>query len=208
MLSEPHEQRGPVRTCVGCREASAADELVRLVLAPDGSVAVDLTGGAFGRGAWIHARPRCIAAASPRGLARSWKTEVRATQEAVLEALRVAADRRIIGLIRAATGAKKLAIGSTAVAEAIERGRAALLVVARDARAAAESREVQVQVAKGLVIAWGTKTELGAATHREETAILGVLDAGLARALKQAILLTQVPDGQRQNAGGDASTEE
>lgn len=181
---------------------------MRLVLAPDGSVAVDLTGGAFGRGAWVHPEPRCIALAAPRGLAKSWRTEVRATPRAVLEALRTAASRRVVGLVRSAAGAKKLVIGSGAVHDALEQGRVALLVVARDARAAVDSREVQAQVAKGLAVAWGTKTELGEATHREETAILGVLDTGLARALKQAVLLAQLPDGQRETAGGDASTEE
>ena len=41
----------PTRTCVGCRSARPADQLVRVVRRPDGSLAVDRHGP--GRGAWL-----------------------------------------------------------------------------------------------------------------------------------------------------------
>ncbi|HVB91996.1 MAG TPA: YlxR family protein [Acidimicrobiales bacterium] len=41
----------PTRTCVGCRRALPADELVRVVLLPDGELSVDRHGP--GRGAWL-----------------------------------------------------------------------------------------------------------------------------------------------------------
>src|SRR5262245_33629152 len=43
---------GPVRTCVACRAEAARGELVRLVEAPDGAIAVDVGARGPGRGAW------------------------------------------------------------------------------------------------------------------------------------------------------------
>jgi predicted RNA-binding protein YlxR (DUF448 family) len=60
-------RREPVRTCVGCRRTGAKRELLRVVRAPDGSVAVDPTGKAPGRGAYVHPDPGCVDAATARG---------------------------------------------------------------------------------------------------------------------------------------------
>jgi predicted RNA-binding protein YlxR (DUF448 family) len=47
------------RTCVGCRTVLPKRQLVRLVRQADGSVAIDPTGKAAGRGAYLHARRGC-----------------------------------------------------------------------------------------------------------------------------------------------------
>jgi predicted RNA-binding protein YlxR (DUF448 family) len=47
------DRRTPQRTCVGCRQARAKRELVRLVLPAEGPVQVDPTGKRNGRGAYI-----------------------------------------------------------------------------------------------------------------------------------------------------------
>ncbi len=64
------------RTCVGCRQASEPDALVRFVLGLDGEIVPDLAGGAFGRGAWVHPSPECLARA-PRSMARSFSAQVK-----------------------------------------------------------------------------------------------------------------------------------
>lgn len=56
----------PVRTCVGCRRGGPKRGLVRLVRAPDGSVLLDPTGRAPGRGAYIHPDPVCVEVARKR----------------------------------------------------------------------------------------------------------------------------------------------
>lgn len=56
----------PVRTCVACREEAGKGELIRVVRRPDGSVVLDPTGGAAGRGAYLHARAECIELARKR----------------------------------------------------------------------------------------------------------------------------------------------
>lgn len=52
-------RRAPQRTCVGCRTVNAKRQLVRLVRTADGQVALDPTGKAAGRGAYLHARRAC-----------------------------------------------------------------------------------------------------------------------------------------------------
>ena len=55
----PQPRRLPQRTCVGCRTVQPKRQLVRLVRKPDGSVEIDPTGKAAGRGAYLHNRAGC-----------------------------------------------------------------------------------------------------------------------------------------------------
>src|SRR5262249_13233351 len=57
----------PQRTCVGCRSTAAKRGFVRVVRAPDGHVAVDPTGKAAGRGAYVCAERSCWEVALKRG---------------------------------------------------------------------------------------------------------------------------------------------
>ncbi|MBV9851710.1 MAG: YlxR family protein [Armatimonadetes bacterium] len=53
----------PIRTCVVCRQTSAKKTLLRVIRRPEktgGGVAVDPTGRAGGRGAYVCASPECI----------------------------------------------------------------------------------------------------------------------------------------------------
>ena len=43
----------PIRTCVGCNEAKPKKELIRVVRTPEGTVIVDESGKANGRGAYL-----------------------------------------------------------------------------------------------------------------------------------------------------------
>lgn len=56
-------RRFPVRTCVACRTERQKRELVRIVRMPEGTVIMDVTGRANGRGAYICADGSCWAAA-------------------------------------------------------------------------------------------------------------------------------------------------
>lgn len=55
----PQPKRIPQRTCVGCRTVLAKRQLVRLVRTAEGGVAIDPTGKAAGRGAYLHDRRSC-----------------------------------------------------------------------------------------------------------------------------------------------------
>jgi ribosomal protein L7Ae-like RNA K-turn-binding protein len=161
-----------------------------LVLDPEGDLLVDPKGGSFGRGAWLHARPDCVRKGVPGGVARTLRASVHATPEVVSERLRVAGRRRLEGLLSAAMGAKKLAVGSGAVEEAAGRGEVRLVLVASDARAAATSNAVLALIEKGRGLPLLTKTELGALFGRAEVGVAAVLDEGLAVSLREAVELS------------------
>jgi uncharacterized protein len=56
----------PVRTCTGCREEAGKTGLIRVVRRPEGGAAIDLTGRAAGRGAYVHIDPVCVESARKR----------------------------------------------------------------------------------------------------------------------------------------------
>jgi predicted RNA-binding protein YlxR (DUF448 family) len=180
------------RTCVGCRSVAEPSELVRLVVGPEGEVVVDLAGGSFGRGAWVHPRPECLQKAAPAGLSRALRTPVRAQAGELVEKLRSAAARRVQGLIVAARRAHKLEAGATVVAEAVEQRKAELVLVATDARASADFSWLEPLVGNGRALAFGSKALFGSWLGRSDTALLALTDAGIARQAKQAILWTML----------------
>ena len=53
----------PQRLCTGCGEMKPKKELVRVVKSKDGEIALDLTGRANGRGAYICRSLSCMQAA-------------------------------------------------------------------------------------------------------------------------------------------------
>jgi predicted RNA-binding protein YlxR (DUF448 family) len=185
-------RRAAVRTCVGCRRTAESYELVRVVLGPDGAVVPDLAGHSFGRGAWLHARPECLAEAAPRGLSRSLHAPVKTSALELWAMLRAAAERRVGALLSAAWRARKLATGNTQAHVAVEAARAELLIVATDARAVARLPWVEQAVAQGRALAWGTKDLLGSCARRSETGVVAVLDGGFADALRAAIAMDQL----------------
>jgi predicted RNA-binding protein YlxR (DUF448 family)/ribosomal protein L30E len=197
------------RSCVGCRETTAPDELIRVVLGPDGQVVPDLGRRAHGRGAWVHPRPACLVQAAKRGLPRSFRAPVKTTPEELWTMIRVAADRRVESLVSAAWRARKLELGSDAVKDALAAGRARLVLVATDARAAADTPGVERALAAGHVRAWGTKAILGRATGRAELGVAAVLDEGLAEALSSTLQMAQMPApgavGSRNARSGDST---
>jgi predicted RNA-binding protein YlxR (DUF448 family) len=174
--------RVPTRTCVGCGERDDASALVRLVVADD-EVAFDLAGGAFGRGAHLHARPSCLEKA-PRGLARAFRRPMKQDAAALGRLLVDACNRRIAGLLLAAFRSRALAVGADASIEALGEG-APLGVLALDAGSLVSRTEIERCVAAGRAVAWGTKSELGSLFGAPSVAICAVRHAGIAAELKR-----------------------
>lgn len=62
----------PTRSCVSCRTSRAKRDLLRVVRTPDGTVRLDETGRANGRGAYVCRDAACIDGAVTRaGLGRA-----------------------------------------------------------------------------------------------------------------------------------------
>jgi hypothetical protein len=115
-------------------------------------------------------------------------------------------DRRIEGLLQTAVRSRQVARGADAVTGAGQRGEADLVVVARDAAAAAELTEVRSAVSEGRAIAWGDKLRLGRLFARPgdpEGAGVGVLSVAsrpLAEGLRQAAQIAGACTGQVQDS--------
>jgi predicted RNA-binding protein YlxR (DUF448 family) len=73
----PNPRIEPIRTCVACRQEAGKRTLVRVVRGPEGAAALDATGRAPGRGAYLHRDPECIEKARKRrALDRALKATV------------------------------------------------------------------------------------------------------------------------------------
>ncbi len=70
MTGGPPERRFPTRTCVACRTARQKRELLRVVRDAAGGVAIDPTGRAAGRGAYVCPDATCQHNAVARGTLR------------------------------------------------------------------------------------------------------------------------------------------
>ncbi len=121
------------RTCAACRLEADRDELVRLVLAPDGAVVVDYRGKLPGRGGWVHATADCVGKIDqkPGLLSRAFKGPVRASglgdsvRAAVIEAA-------LSGVSIAAAGGAAIG-GHDVLATALDEGSILAVAVASDA---------------------------------------------------------------------------
>jgi hypothetical protein len=77
----------PQRTCVACRQVLGKRQLVRVVRGPNGTVAVDPTGKANGRGAYLHNQKSCWEQALKTGaLDRALKVTISDADRATLHA--------------------------------------------------------------------------------------------------------------------------
>ena len=54
------QKKIPQRQCMGCRERKAKRELIRVVRGTDGTVKLDFSGKAPGRGAYLCPDPQCL----------------------------------------------------------------------------------------------------------------------------------------------------
>lgn len=124
---------GPLRLCALSRVQKSPDELIRFVLGPDGVVAPDLARRLPGRGVWVDARRKSIAAAVQRQVfARSLKQAVSTPDNlpTLIERLMV---RRLGEAVSIANKAGLLVTGFGKVDELITRGQAVVLLHAADA---------------------------------------------------------------------------
>ena len=71
------QKKIPQRQCMGCRERRAKKELIRVVRGTDGTVSLDFSGKAPGRGAYLCPDPEGLKKAiRSTALSRSRETEI------------------------------------------------------------------------------------------------------------------------------------
>ncbi len=82
----PRPKHVPQRTCIACREKGDKRGLIRIVRSPEGRVAIDPTGKANGRGAYLCHKPGCWQKALDTPiLARALNTDINADARMELE---------------------------------------------------------------------------------------------------------------------------
>jgi predicted RNA-binding protein YlxR (DUF448 family) len=66
-----------MRQCIGCGEMKEKKSLIRVIRTPDGTILLDRTGRANGRGAYLCDDPACLAAArKKKALNRAFKIQI------------------------------------------------------------------------------------------------------------------------------------
>ena len=71
------QKKIPQRQCMGCRERTDKRNLIRVVRGTDGSVSLDFSGKAAGRGAYICPKAECLKKAQKaKALDRSLEVEI------------------------------------------------------------------------------------------------------------------------------------
>jgi uncharacterized protein len=134
-VKEPHV---PERTCVLTRRKGTKDELIRLALGPDGTVAPDVRARAPGRGAWIGVTRAELDAANAKGklkgaLQRAFKTNEVQVPKDLGERIEQALRQTALDRLGMEARASNLINGAERVETAARAGKVHMLVHASDA---------------------------------------------------------------------------
>jgi uncharacterized protein len=148
MQTRPHDDRlddgldlgprriapGSERLCAATGEVTPVADMIRFVVAPDGSVVPDLKRRLPGRGIWITAtRPALGSALARKAFARSFKREVRVAGDLVESTERLL-ERAALDALPMAHKARRAIIGFAKVEAALGRvERVAALIQGSDA---------------------------------------------------------------------------
>lgn len=178
---------GRVRRCVAAREAKPAATMIRFVVGPDRALVPDLAARLPGRGMWLSAERGAVRTALAKNLfAKAARGQVTAETDLPdrLEAMLVARCLDLVGLARRAGG---VVAGFDQVADWLRRGKAALVLDARDA--AEDGRRKVRAMARGAagggvpVVEAFDRAELGRAIGRDEVVHVALAAGGVERRL-------------------------
>jgi len=124
----------PQRSCLGCRDIKAKDDLLRFVLDPEGNVVPDVAKKLPGRGAYTCFSRSCLEMAiKKRQFGRSFKGMAKtASAEEMLSLVTALQTERISATIAMANKAGRVVSGSDTVMDALRKGNVSLLILAED----------------------------------------------------------------------------
>jgi hypothetical protein len=177
------ERDGPERRCIVTRASGPKAGLVRFVIGPEGDVVPDVAGKLPGRGLYVAADAKALAAAAAKGhFARAARQAARAPADlaARVEAGLVA---RLVELLALARKAGQAVVGLEKTKEALVAGRAALLVQAADGSARGRAA-LRPPAGCDAHVTCLTAGELGLAFGRDSVIHAAVLAGGLAERIR------------------------
>ena len=198
-----------LRLCAVSRAQRPPEELIRFVLAPDGSIVPDLARRLPGRGVWVAATRETVAAAvRQKAFAKSLKQQVSMPDDlpGLVERLLV---KRVGEALSLTNKAGLLVAGFAKIEGLVEQGRAAILIHASDA--AADGVEKLNRKFKALVGSDGcensilaelTSAELSLAIGRPNVVHAAASEGGASqRMLQEAVRLRRYRAGEGQGPG-------
>ncbi len=169
-----------MRRCVAARAPRPVEGMIRFVVGPDHALVPDLAGRLPGRGLWLGAERRTVQGAVAKNLfAKAARDRVVVAPDLPdrLEAMLVRRCLDLVGLARRAGG---LVAGFDQVDDVLRRGRAALVLQARDGAADGRRKVVSLAGALGVpVVEAFDRAELGAAIGRAEAVHLALAPGGV-----------------------------
>lgn len=124
-----------MRTCIACREAGERDELVRLVVSPEGQIVLDPRGRLPGRGAWLHPSRSCLDLLRRRRGVIQRALGIAASVDEIEAQLRDHVHRALLDGLSMAAAAGALVGGRDLLEQALREGQVVEVVVAHDAAA-------------------------------------------------------------------------
>jgi predicted RNA-binding protein YlxR (DUF448 family) len=126
-------RRAPERLCIATRAVKPAAELLRFVVAPDGAVVADLAGNLPGRGAWVTATRDALKSALATGaFRRAFRGKGTAAPD-LADQVEKLLERAALESLSLANKAGQVVLGFTKVEGALQDGRLAALLHAREA---------------------------------------------------------------------------
>ncbi|HZE09903.1 MAG TPA: ribosomal L7Ae/L30e/S12e/Gadd45 family protein [Gemmatimonadaceae bacterium] len=113
-----------------------------------------------------------------------------------------AADaRKLLGLIGLGVRGRGAIVGVQQVREAARRGKLQMAIAAPDASRNSLEKVLPLLRARGIIVVTGpSAAELGSAVGREATAVVGIVDRGLAKGIR-ALSPTPMLDGRKEELG-------
>jgi len=187
------------RTCVLSGRKAPRDDLIRLALGPDGTVAPDVRGKAPGRGAWIGVDRKTLEQAMAKGrlakaLARTFKTAVTVPAD-LADQIERALERAALDRLGLEARAGQLVTGTERIVDAARKGTVELLLHTRDAAADGTRKldqalrvglGVEGSHLQGLVIP-ATRAILSMALGRENVVHLALVAPAAAARVSEAL---------------------
>ena len=190
------EGTGPERTCILTRACRPKEQLIRLALGPDGSVAPDVRARAGGRGAWIGVGRTALEEAQAKGklkgaLARAFKTSDFVIAPNLSEMIETALRKAALDRLGLEARGGSLLTGGERIEQAARSGKVHLLIHAADAgedgnRRLDQAWRVGGGPQAGLVFPEG-RPILSMALGRENVVHVALTDAAAARRVTHAI---------------------
>jgi len=209
--NDPLEAHEPERTCILTRRKATKDELIRLALGPDGSVAPDVRARAPGRGAWIGVNRAELDEANANGklkaaLQRAFKTSAVTVPADLGERTEAALRQYALDRFGMEARASNLVNGTDRVEGAARSGKVHLLIHAADAakdgrKALDQAWRVGGGAPQGMIFP-EPRTILSMALGRENVVHVALTDPAAASRVRHALARWLAFTGPERGLGG------